>query len=44
MGGGEVEQLQGANWPAPPWSGDQVATLALLLVRLNGQRRDCLQL
>jgi hypothetical protein len=21
----------GDNWPAPPWSGDQVATLALLL-------------
>jgi hypothetical protein len=21
----------GESWPAPPWSGDQVATLALLL-------------
>jgi hypothetical protein len=40
MGGGEVEQLQGANWPAPPWSGDQVATLALLLGMAEEEEAD----
>jgi hypothetical protein len=26
-----LNRYQGESWPAPPWSGDQVATLALLL-------------
>jgi hypothetical protein len=37
---GVAERLNrylGANWPAPPWSGDQVATLALLLSMAEGE-------
>ena len=38
---GMVNDYLGDNWPAPPWDGDQVATVAMVLALAEDRVRSC---